>query len=163
MFELTIFSKDGRELKRYELNGTKPIKIGRAIDCDIKIAVPEVSRRHAQIEQIEEDEWVIKDLGSTHGCLVRGERIREVTITPGLEVSIGPAVLRFENMAARIGAELDRLLGDDSVDEDDLEIDEHHTGAAPDAETVGHAETVGQTDDAGGKKGFRLFGKKRKG
>lgn len=163
MFELTIFSKDGRELKRYELNGTKPIKIGRAIDCDIKIAVPEVSRRHALIEQIEEDEWVIKDLGSTHGCLVRGQRIREVTITPGLEVSIGPAVLRFENMAARIGAELDRLLGDDSVDEDDLDIGERHTAAA-DAETVGQAETIGHADDApAGKRGFRLFGKKRKG
>lgn len=164
MFELTIFSKDGRELKRYELNGTKPIKIGRAIDCDIKIAVPEVSRRHAQIEQIEDDEWVIKDLGSTHGCLVRGERIREVTITPGLEVSIGPAVLRFENMAARIGAELDRMLGDDSVDEDEVTVGEQHTAAAPDAETVGQEETVGQgAGDAGAKKGFRLFGKKRKG
>ncbi|HBS28400.1 MAG TPA: hypothetical protein DEB06_02870 [Phycisphaerales bacterium] len=163
MFELTIFSKDGRELKRYELNGTKPIKIGRAIDCDIKIAVPEVSRRHAQIEQIEDDEWVIKDLGSTHGCLVKGERIREVTITPGLEVSIGPALLRFENMAARIGAELDRLLSDEADDSDARDaLPELATAAGPDAETVGQEETVGQTEGAkGAKKAFRLFGKKK--
>lgn len=118
MFELTILTKDGRELKRYELGGTKPIKVGRALDCDVKIGVPQVSRRHARIEQIDEDEWVFTDLDSTHGSYVNGKRIKETVIESGLEVVIGPAVLRFENMAIRIGREIEQSLGDDSIDED---------------------------------------------
>ncbi len=120
MFELTILTKDGRELKRYELSGTRPIKVGRAIDCDIKIGVAQVSRRHAKIEQVDEDEWVFTDLDSTHGSFVKGERIKEAVIEAGLEVMIGPAVLRFENLAHRIGAELNAMLDDgEDVEEDD--------------------------------------------
>lgn len=118
MFELTILTKSGRELKRYELTGEKPIKIGRALDCDIKIGVPEVSRRHARVEQVDEDEWRFTDLESTHGSYVEGKRVNDVVVTSGLEVVIGPAVLRFENLAARIGAELAESLRGDSVDED---------------------------------------------
>lgn len=118
MFELTILTKDGRELKRYELSGTKPIKVGRALDCDVKIGVPQVSRRHARIEQVDEDEWIFTDLDSTHGSYVNGERIKETEIVTGLEVVIGPAVLRFENMAIRIGREIEKSLGSDSIDED---------------------------------------------
>lgn len=117
MYELTICTKEGRELRRYELSGTRPIRIGRGIDCDIQIGVPEVSRRHAQLE-FDDDEWIIKDLNSTHGVLVEGQRVREATIESGLEVTIGPAILRFENMAARIGGEINRMLGDDEEDDD---------------------------------------------
>lgn len=113
MFELTIHSPDGRELKRYELTGRRPIRIGRGVDCAIQIASPQVSRRHAQLEPLDEETWVLKDLESTHGCKVRGERIREITVVPGLEVTIGPAVLKFDNLTARIGEELDELLGDE--------------------------------------------------
>jgi pSer/pThr/pTyr-binding forkhead associated (FHA) protein len=118
MYELTICTKEGRELRRYELSGTRPIRIGRGIDCDIQIGVPEVSRRHAQLE-FDDDEWIIKDLNSTHGVLIEGQRVREATIEPGLEVTIGPAILRFENMAARIGGEINRMLGDDDEDEEE--------------------------------------------
>lgn len=127
MFELTICTKEGRELRRYELSGTRPIRIGRGVDCDIQIGVPEVSRRHAQIELVDDDEWVIKDLNSTHGVHIKGERVREVTLEPGMEVTIGPAILKFENMASRIGDELNRI----------LDADEE-----PASDTAAHAETT---------------------
>jgi len=115
MFELTIAAPDGHVVRRIELSGQRRIKIGRSRECDIQLPIPAVSRKHAEIEPLDEGTWVIRDLDSTHGCLVKGERIRELTITPGLEVHIGPAVLKFDDLATRIGAELDRIITEDDA------------------------------------------------
>lgn len=106
MFELTIAGKDGKVIKRLELSGGRSVRIGRSPECEIQIPMPSVSREHAKIEPLDDRHWVIRDLNSTHGCLVRGQRIRELTITPGLVVEVGPAVLKFDEMATRIGAEM---------------------------------------------------------
>ncbi len=116
MFEITISGKDGQVFKRVELAGERPVRIGRSPECEIQIPLASVSREHAQIEPVDERHWVIRDLNSTHGCLVRGQRIRELTITPGLVVEVGPAVLKFEETATRVGAEMLKALKD--VDED---------------------------------------------
>lgn len=157
MYELTICTKEGRELRRYELSGTRPIRIGRGIDCDIQIGVPEVSRRHAQLE-FDDDEWIIKDLNSTHGVLIEGERVREATIEPGLEVTIGPAILRFENMAARIGGELNRMLGDDD-DEESAETSPIDPNAHAETTHTATAElaTAGAADAPAKKKSLLGF------
>ncbi|MBN8643858.1 MAG: FHA domain-containing protein [Planctomycetes bacterium] len=113
MFELTIASKDGKVISRVELSGEKPVRIGRSPECEIQIPLPAISREHAQIEPVDDRHWVIRDLNSTHGCLVRGQRIRELTITPGLVVEVGPALLKFDEMATRIGAEMLASIKDD--------------------------------------------------
>jgi len=145
MFELTILGKDGRELKRYELSGSKPIKVGRAIDCDIKIAVPQVSRRHATIEQVDDNEWVFTDLDSTHGSYVNGERIKEQQIESGLEVVIGPAVLRFENLAHRIGREINDMLESEMGTENPSNMDSSIEGVTVAEELE---ETLPETGEA---------------
>lgn len=155
MYELTIHTREGRELKRYELAGTRPIRIGRAVDCDIQIAVPEVSRRHAELIQVEKDVWIIKDLDSTHGCMVNGERIRELTIKPGLEVTIGPAILRFDNLTERIGRELDESI------EGEEETAERAAGPAAETLPISPDDTKGKKGDgadAKAKKGLARFG-----
>ncbi len=106
MFELTIAGKDGKVFKRLELKGERPVRIGRSPECEIQIPLPSVSREHARLEPVDDRHWVIRDLNSTHGCLVRGQRIRELTITPGLVVEVGPAVLKFDEMTTRIGQEM---------------------------------------------------------
>lgn len=113
MFELTIAGKDGKVIKRLELSGERPVRVGRSPECEIQIPLPSVSREHAQIEPVDDRHWVIRDLNSTHGCLVRGQRIRELTITPGLVVEVGPAILKFDEMATRIGAEMLASINDD--------------------------------------------------
>jgi pSer/pThr/pTyr-binding forkhead associated (FHA) protein len=117
MFELAICNGSGDVLRRYDLSrvavGGRRVVIGRAEDCDIRIRNGAISRHHAAIEALAEDEWVIRDLGSTCGCLVSGERVSEAEIHPGLQVAIGPAILRFESVASRIAADLDRELSED--------------------------------------------------
>lgn len=119
MFEVTILDPDGAILKRLELYGSRPLRIGRAKECDIRLPIPAVSRIHAELVPLDEagSQWVMRDLGSTHGLSVNGRRTPELTIEPGLEVQLGPARLRFENLSSRIGAELDRLLGEEDDDD----------------------------------------------
>jgi pSer/pThr/pTyr-binding forkhead associated (FHA) protein len=68
--------------------------IGRE-GCDITIADPDVSRRHAAI-QIVGEELSIEDLGSTNGTLVNGEAITaRRSLREGDEVQIGSTVWRL--------------------------------------------------------------------
>lgn len=114
MLEVTICSRDGKEIKRYELVGHRPLVIGRGTVCDIQVPLMDVSRQHAVLEPDDDDAWVLRDLESMHGCVIEGERRREIAVREGLEVRLGSARLRFSDLADRIGAELNALL--DEVD-----------------------------------------------
>lgn len=117
MYELTVCKADGAVLRRFDLSHLlrdgRLVKIGRGDDCEVRITNGTVSRHHCEIEAVEEDEWVIRDLGSTHGTIIAGEPIREIELQEGLEVRVGPAVLRFESVAARIGRDLAKEIGED--------------------------------------------------
>lgn len=114
MFELTIAGKDGHVMSRFEMAGDRSIKIGRGPSCDVQVPLASVSREHAAIEPLDDRNWIIRDLGSTHGCSVRGQRIRELAITPGLVVELGPsAVLKFEEMTSKIGSKMAASIPDD--------------------------------------------------
>jgi len=112
MLELTIVSEAGQAVRKIELSPGTSLRIGRARECDIRVATPTVSRRHAEVAAGESG-WTFRDMGSTHGSFVNGERVGEVPVTPGLRVRIGPIRLEFDNLASRIGRELDELLEED--------------------------------------------------
>lgn len=65
-----------------------PMVLGRADDCDVVIAVPSVSRRHAQIERVGED-FVVRDAGSANGLVVAGQRVMEARLEPGVSFALG--------------------------------------------------------------------------
>lgn len=119
MLELTIRTEDGRVLGRVEIEVTRPMRIGRGTDCDIRVAIPSVSRHHAELRAGGPSGVVIRDLGSTHGCLVGGRAVRELPVTPGLEVKMGDAVVRFERSRDRVASEIAGLIADDPDDDDD--------------------------------------------
>ena len=67
----------------------KPILLfGRHADCDVQLNSKKVSRRHCCIAQVGEN-LVIRDLGSTNGVKVNGERVVEAILTPGDELILG--------------------------------------------------------------------------
>lgn len=104
-FEVVIRKLDGQALCRMDMSKAelmgKRVMVGRAEDCDLRIAAPSVSRHHCVIEQDEDEQWIVRDLGSTHGVQVDGERVNQVELRDGLKVCIGPAVLEFQNAAER--------------------------------------------------------------
>lgn len=67
----------------------KPILIvGRNADCDVVMDSKKISRQHCCIAQIN-DYLVVRDLGSTNGVRVNGQRITESKLFTGDELSIG--------------------------------------------------------------------------
>ena len=118
MLEITITAGGGQLCRKLELAGEKTVMIGRSRECDIRIGHASVSRKHAMIQPLGDGKWILKDLGSTHGCLVGGDRVEQMPIMSGLSVRIGPAKLSFENLADKIGREL----RDAIVDDDEIEV-----------------------------------------
>lgn len=133
MLELIIADADRRPIGAVELTADRRLVIGRASDCDIRIPARTVSRRHAEIlpDPDDEDTLILRDLGSTHGIHIGPRRIKQLTLSPGCEVRLGPATLLFNDLASRIGAELDTLIADDDAP------------ATPDATTAALADPSG--------------------
>ena len=72
------------------------ILIGRALECDISILKPGLSRRHAELDLIG-DELTLKDLGSSNGTYVNADKIAEVVLKDG-------DVLRFSKVRFVVSA-----------------------------------------------------------
>ncbi|MCA1830905.1 MAG: FhaA domain-containing protein [Actinomycetota bacterium] len=68
--------------------------LGRQKDCDVVIADPGISRRHAEVRR-EGDEWVMIDLGSTNGTEINGKRVNRHRLTPGDRLVLGETTLEF--------------------------------------------------------------------
>jgi hypothetical protein len=83
--------------------------IGRADDCDIRVADPLASRRHAQVRR-EPWRYVLEDLGSRNGTLVNGEAVAgERPLQHGDTVHVATTPLRFEDPDATIPMARDSL------------------------------------------------------
>lgn len=75
--------------------GAGSIVIGRSRECGIRLADPNVSRRHAEIRNEEGAYWVV-DLGSTNGMEVNGRRLRRARLSEGDVITMGSTELVFE-------------------------------------------------------------------
>ncbi len=67
----------------------KPILLfGRHEECDVQLNSKKVSRRHCVVAQVN-DQLVVRDLGSTNGVRINGERVAEGKLRPGDELQVG--------------------------------------------------------------------------
>ncbi len=70
------------------------VTIGRLAGCDVLIADPGASRRHARI-RFQDGAYLLTDLGSTNGTQVNGELVQEHPLSDGDRITIGETVLEF--------------------------------------------------------------------
>ena len=66
--------------------------LGRHSRADLRLAFPEVSRRHCRVSFVN-GQWRIADLNSLNGVFVNGERMHEAVLYDGDRVRIGSCVL----------------------------------------------------------------------
>lgn len=71
------------------------IKIGRDNSNDIAINEPRISRNHAIITDLKDGNYEIKDLGSTNGTFVNGERITQKIIVQGDKVEVATCLVNW--------------------------------------------------------------------
>lgn len=69
--------------------------IGRHPACDVVVADPSVSRRHAQLT-FRDGVWVLQDLASTNGTAVNGERVGRAALRSGDLVELGAQALQID-------------------------------------------------------------------
>jgi hypothetical protein len=80
--------------KRREVTSRRVV-IGRSKDCDVQLADPNASRRHAELRQEGSAYWLI-DLDSTNGSNVNGRRVARSKLESGDVITIGSTELLFE-------------------------------------------------------------------
>jgi pSer/pThr/pTyr-binding forkhead associated (FHA) protein len=84
---LVMFRADG-ERRSFSLPRTITV-IGRREDCDLRIPLGDVSRKHCRFIA-DNDVLRIEDLGSSNGTFHNGVRIQEAVVSPGDSVQVGP-------------------------------------------------------------------------
>jgi DNA-binding NtrC family response regulator len=77
---------------------------------ELELRVPDrtMTARHARLRQVGKS-WIVKDLGSTNGTLLDGQRIEEATLRDGQVIEIGATLLLFREAIATAPL-LDRAL-----------------------------------------------------
>ena len=94
MMELHVCNKAGTLLRAFALGDNAEVIVGRDESCDVRIVAQSVSREHCAIEQ-DGDDLVLRDLGSTGGTFLKGEKVEKVLLRDGMEIAVGPALLKF--------------------------------------------------------------------
>src|ERR1041384_6296002 len=73
--------------------------IGRVEDNTFQIAEPSVSSHHCEVLQ-RGAEVVVRDLNSTNGTFINGEKVTEAVLKPGQVLRLGQIEIRLESGAA---------------------------------------------------------------
>jgi hypothetical protein len=93
--ELALCVRRGLPLGTSYALGRSPVLVGRDPACDVVLADPRASRRHAEIAR-DGDTWRVRDLGSSNGTLLNGAPIVESELGLGDVLTIGDSELIVE-------------------------------------------------------------------
>jgi len=96
MAKLVILTQ-GMTDRAHELKADRTT-IGRVEDNMFQIAEPSVSSHHCEV-LLRGKDVVIKDLGSTNGTFINGEKITESVLQPGQTLRLGNIELRLDTGA----------------------------------------------------------------
>jgi len=96
MAQLIILSQEPQqthELKDFTTIGRMPRNTVQILDRIL-------SKVHAQIVRLKDGTYILKDLGSLNGTYVNGQRVGELQLNNGDEISMGATLLRFVETAS---------------------------------------------------------------
>ncbi len=91
--KLVMFKPNGQ---RKDLPVSKKLTVlGRGENCEVRIPLDNVSRRHCEIS-LDGNELKVKDLASSNGTYVNNKRINECSLAAGDRLVIGPVVFTVQ-------------------------------------------------------------------
>ena len=94
-FELQIEVLEGADRGLVYRFNSETVLMGR-LNTDMVVRDSDVSRRHSIIEVFEDDLVYIRDLGSTNGTYVNGQRVSTVKLNTGDRIKLGRCVMAFK-------------------------------------------------------------------
>ena len=87
-----LISPDGTQ--SFDLKTHAPLIVGRAPTCDLSVADPTISRRHAELV-VDEDQVTLRDLGSSNGTFVNGRKVAAATLEVDDLIAFGKVAFRL--------------------------------------------------------------------
>jgi pSer/pThr/pTyr-binding forkhead associated (FHA) protein len=106
MAKLVLLS-EGFTGRSYELK-TERTTIGRLDDNAFQIPEPSISSHHCEL-LLRGSDIVVKDLNSTNGSFISGEKITESVLKPGQILRLGQVEMRLESGASTSTTEKKKL------------------------------------------------------
>lgn len=91
--KLVMFKGNGQRKDFPIINPTTVI--GRGENCDLRVPLLNVSRRHCELS-IGSADVKVKDLASSNGTYVNNSRVNELALSPGDRLAIGPVVFTLQ-------------------------------------------------------------------
>jgi pSer/pThr/pTyr-binding forkhead associated (FHA) protein len=88
-----ILSRGQRQLSRWSLPNGK-LRIGRALDNDLRIEDKAISRHHCTVTT-DADSSTIEDLGSVNGLIINGHSVRRHILAHADRVQIGDHTITY--------------------------------------------------------------------
>jgi pSer/pThr/pTyr-binding forkhead associated (FHA) protein len=90
------------------------LTIGRRESCDISLKFPNVSGLHCELSYKDAGFWQVRDLGSTNGIKVNGERVLNRPLRPGDEIAIAKRKYKIQyNLTPSAEAAIEAVLSED--------------------------------------------------
>ncbi len=89
---LVLMRDGGGTHRQFSLPKADPgsmVVLGRREDCDLRIPLGDVSRRHCSILFTDDGGLRLQDLGSSNGTYVNGRRVQESPILAGDFIQVG--------------------------------------------------------------------------
>src|SRR5436305_125978 len=90
-----VLLSEGLTGRTYELK-TDKTTVGRVSDNAFEIPEASVSSHHAELT-LRGNDVLVKDLGSTNGTFINGEKIEEAVLKPGQILRFGMIEMRLES------------------------------------------------------------------
>src|ERR1041384_2427024 len=90
-----VLLTEGFAGRTYELNVEKTT-VGRVEDNAFQIAEPSVSSHHCEI-LLKGNDVIVRDLNSTNGSFINGEKVTESVLKPGQTLRLGQIELRIDD------------------------------------------------------------------
>jgi adenylate cyclase len=87
-----LISPDGTQ--SFDLKMNAPLIVGRAPTCDLSVADPTISRRHAEL-LVDEEQVTLRDLGSSNGTFVNGRKVAAATLEVDDLIAFGKVAFRL--------------------------------------------------------------------
>ena len=90
------------------------LTVGRRDSCDISLKFPNVSGLHCELAYKDAGFWQVRDLGSTNGIKVNGERVLNRPLRPGDEIAIAKRKYKIQyNLTPGAETALEAVLSED--------------------------------------------------
>jgi pSer/pThr/pTyr-binding forkhead associated (FHA) protein len=77
------------------------VVVGRHTECDVRLPLPDVSRRHCRLQFLGGG-WQVLDLGSLNGTHVNGEPVTQTALQHGDTLKVGSFTFCVEMIAEKL-------------------------------------------------------------